>query len=243
MKGKLALLLLATLCFFRVSWAESNTVKVCTGKAYGVSYDQLIDRFLTRVFADSGLNAQIIYVPTKRAEFAFKNRNCDAFFAGTQSFDKLVQRDDIFLVDTETIRVNLELYAAKPQASGFSFNLNQLNDANTSIAFFSSTGMDRFMTQFPKAAHVPITAIEDGVKLLTKARVDYFIFPVIMSFKHDALRQVPQDNKVATLANVALYIWLDNSYLPYKVALRESVSNARESLQFKPIFRYAMNSE
>lgn len=237
---RLILLLWSLLAAQAAADPDALPVKICTGKAFGVSYDRLINDFLSQVFQESGLDADVLYVPTKRAEFAFKNRNCEVFFAGNQSFGRMIERDDIFVVDVETIRVSLMLYG-KPSETNAPFNLEQLNANNTTVAYFSSGAMDTFMTRFPKAGLVPVVTIEDGVKLLKKARVDYFIFPLIKSFELEGIKSLPPDLQSITLATVPLYIWADNTLQPYETALRQSVEKVKQQRRFDSIFVYSAN--
>jgi hypothetical protein len=207
-------------------------ISVCTGQAFGQKWANNIDSQIREVFSTTNLKPQIFRSPAIRGELLFKNGECDAFYATTVDFARVIKRADVFALPTPVLKVNVELLA-RPETNCESLESCFEDFRRGDIAAtFRSHELVRYLSPVVGDRMIEVTAIEQGIEMLKKNRIKLFLMPTLDSVKAAEIEETAK--VIETIKGINLYLWMDKKYASYYEAINEQIMQIRNETSIQP---------
>ncbi|REL27544.1 hypothetical protein DXX93_13895 [Thalassotalea euphylliae] len=208
------LALLFYLCFANFFTQAEQTKQVqgrlviCIGQASSSSNNSALQSLVNEMFNTTGLQPDLFYSPTKRAEHLFKVGECDGFFVSSNDFPTQIQRDDIVHVPESIMTVHVDAFVYKGDVCKVEQSCLQSLAKSQVVGVFRSHALMKYLKTRTSASVVELTTLEQGTKMLEHSRIDVLVIPNININTSRLLN-------VERVASVELYLWLDKKYAPY----------------------------
>ena len=211
--------------------AEERSITVCLGSAFSKQWDEKVEAYLYHIFKQTELNLSVFRTTAERAEYNFRHNFCQGFFASSFDYNKEIKRE-IIPVDEPVMIATIDLLTSR---SARISTLEMLNKEHI-IGVFKSHRLHAFVESETNAGIVDLLTIDQGIAMLTKGRIDAFLYPNIklqgkpmLNLENDEL------SSARIIKSVPLYLWLNREYADKLIALKEQVILQRNKADFSDV--------
>ena len=240
---RFSVLLIAIGISFRgVSAGSLEPVGVCYGESLGPKWNRQFEALISEIFTQSGIDIVIKPAPTRRSHTMIRQDQCKIFASVSQG-GELPNKDYIRIHDPLfEIELNLYTHPNQPfiyqRTSDDMFkNLSQLDNDLLTIGYFRIGALDQYFSKFTQGDTLSLNQFEQGVHLLQRKRIQFFVTPMAHYLKHEYLDDLTTEVVyVDTLFRDDISFYLHRSLVEHQPRIEATIRRLRKE-KFSPILQ------